>query len=98
MRLSAVAIRSDTAGAEQSYLHDMLAEDVGCVLEIGCGGGRLTRKYYQLAESVVGIDLPDALDAVGFDDMPRATCLAASAIDLPFRDACFDGAIFALSF
>ena len=93
-----MAIRSDTAGAEQNYLQDMLAEDVGCVLEIGCGGGRLTRKYYECAKSVVGIDLPDALDATGFADMPRAKCLAASAMALPFGDACFDGAIFALSF
>ncbi len=93
-----MAIQSDTAGAEQSYLQDMLAEDVGCVLEIGCGDGRLTRKYAERAKNVLGIDLPDALDAAGYDELPRAKCLAASAMHLPFRDACFDGAIFALSF
>ena len=93
-----MAIRSDTAGEEKSYLQDMLAKDAGCVLEIGCGDGRLTRKVLDRAKSVVGIDLPDALDAAAFDDMPHAQCLAASAIELPFRAACFDGAIFALSF
>lgn len=93
-----MAIRSDTAGVEYSYLQDMLAEDAGCVLEIGCGDGRLTRKYHDRAKSVVGIDLPDVLHPAGFDDLPHAQCLAASAIELPFRDSCFDGAIFALSF
>ncbi|MCY4145922.1 MAG: class I SAM-dependent methyltransferase [Chloroflexi bacterium] len=93
-----MAIRSDTAGAEKSYLQDMLADAAGCVLEIGCGDGRLTRKFHERARSVVGIDLPDALQPAGFTDLPQAQCLAASAIKLPFRDGCFDGAIFALSF
>ncbi len=92
-----MATRSDTAGAEQSYLQDMLAKADGCVLEIGCGDGRLTRKLHDRAISVLGIDLPDALDAAAFDDMPHAQCLAASAVALPFRAACFDGAIFAHS-
>ena len=93
-----MAIRSDTAAEEKSYLQDMLAKDASCVLEIGCGDGRLTRKVLDRVKSVVGIDLTDALDPAAFDDMPQAQCLAASAVELPFRDACFDGAIFALSF
>lgn len=93
-----MATRSDSAGLEKAYLLDMLPAEVGHVLEIGCGDGRLTRKVLDRAKSVVGIDLTDALDPAAFDDMPHAQCLAASAIELPFRDACFDGAIFALSF
>lgn len=93
-----MATRSDSAGLEKAYLLDMLPAEAGHVLEIGCGGGRLTRRLLDRARSVTGIDLPDALDAVAFDDMPHAQCLAASAIELPFRDACFDGTIFALSF
>ena len=93
-----MAIRSDTAGLEKSYLLDMLAEEAGATLEIGCGDGRLTRMFHDRAKFVLGIDLPDALAPAGYLDLPRAQCLVASAIDLPFREHCFDGAIFALSF
>ncbi|MCY3573734.1 MAG: class I SAM-dependent methyltransferase [Chloroflexi bacterium] len=93
-----MAIRSDTAGKEKGYLQDMLAGDAGCVLEIGCGDGRLTRKVHDRAQGVVGIDLPEALQPAAFADLPNARCLAASATALPFRAACFNGAIFALSF
>ncbi|MCY4465978.1 MAG: class I SAM-dependent methyltransferase [Chloroflexi bacterium] len=93
-----MATRSDSAGLEKAHLLDMLPTEAGHVLEIGCGDGRLTRKYHDRAKSVVGIDLPDTLETASFDDMPQAQCLAASAIELPFRDGCFDGAIFALSF
>ena len=93
-----MAIRGDSAGREAAYLLDMLPAPPGAVLEIGCGDGRLTRKYAGRAAQVVGIDLCDELRPQAFDDIPRARCLAASATDLPFRDCAFDGAIFALSF
>ena len=66
-----MAIRGDTSGLEKSYLLDMLGGDVGCVLEIGCGDGRLTAKYASLAAEVVGIDLPGSLPANGLAAFPN---------------------------
>ena len=93
-----MAIRGDSAGREAAYLLDMLPARPGRVLEIGCGDGRLTRKYAVRAAQIVGIDLLDELSPADFADIPRGQCLAASALRLPFRDCAFDGAIFALSF
>ncbi len=76
---------------------DMLGGDVGCVLEIGCGQGRLTAKYAALV-TVVGIDLPESLPAAGRRAFPElAEVAAASAVALPFQAEQFDAAIFSLS-
>jgi len=94
-----VAIRSDSAGHEQSYLRDMLAADVGDVLEIGCGDGRLTRKYADLPRRIVGIDLPETLPSAGAEPLPESISMAAaSALHLPFPACRFDHVIFSLSF
>ena len=94
-----MAIRSDTAGNEKSYLLDMLAGEGGCILEVGCGDGRLTRKYADLAARVVGIDLPSALPRAGSEPLPESVSLAAaSGVHLPFPAGHFDEVIFALSF
>lgn len=94
-----MAIRSDSAGNEASYLRDMLAPDVGDVLEIGCGDGRLTRKYADLPRWIVGLDLPDALPQAGAEPLPASVRLAAgSGVHLPFPDCRFDHVLFSLSF
>ena len=94
-----MAIRSDAAGLEKSYLLDMLAEKVGCILEIGCGDGRLIGKIASSASRIVGIDLPATLPSAqpgaGANNVSFA---AASGVQLPFREASFEGAIFGLSF
>jgi len=94
-----MAIRSDSSGLEKSYLLDMLAGAVGCVLEIGCGDGRLTRKYADLAGQVFGVDLPSALPRAGAEPLPESVSLAAaSGVHLPFPGSRFDEVIFSLSF
>ena len=93
-----MGIRSDTAGHERSYLLDMLPAQTGRALEIGCGDGRLTRKYAHIARQVIGIDLESALPSDKPADIPGYRCLAASGARLPFAKSSFDGAIFALSF
>ncbi len=94
-----MAIRSDIAGAEKSYLRDMLAADIDSVLEIGCGDGRLTRKYADLSPRIVGIDLPATLPRSDAKPLPETVSLAAaSGVHLPFPASRFDHVIFSLSF
>ena len=93
-----MAIRGDTTGQESGYLLDMLPRAIARILEIGCGDGRLTRKYAARAEAVVGIDLPS-----GFAPASKGSTsglmqiAAASGAALPFRDGSFTQAIFSLS-
>lgn len=94
-----MAMRSDVSGLEKHYLLDMLAGDGGCILEIGCGDGRLTRKYAGLAARVLGIDLPATLPRAGAEPLPtRVSLAAASGVRLPFPAYRFDNVIFSLSF
>ena len=94
-----MAIRGDSSGLEKNYLMDLLPSDVGCILEIGCGDGRLTRKYADLARQVVGVDLPPTLPRAGSEPLPKSVHIAAaSGVHLPFPARRFDQALFALSF
>lgn len=91
--------RSDTAGNEKSYLRDMLTAGVGSVLEIGCGDGRLTRKYADLPRRIVAVDLPETLPRSDAEPLPESVFVAAaSGIHLPFPACRFDHVIFSLSF
>lgn len=98
-----MAIRSDTAGLEKKYLLDMLPAQCNRILEIGCGDGRLTWQYAELADSVVAIDVtPDTL-AEALRERPEQFCetisiLEASGIHLSFKSDSFDHALFSLSF
>lgn len=94
-----MAIRSDAAGNERSYLLDMLADDAGCVLEVGCGDGRLTRKYAEGTARVFAVDLPATLPRAASEPLPESVHMAAaSGVQLPFPACRFDHLIFALSF
>lgn len=94
-----MAIRSDIAGNERNYLRDMLTADSDYVLEIGCGDGRLTRKYADTATRIFAVDLPATLPPVDGEPLPdSAHFAAASGVRLPFPARRFDQAIFSLSF
>ncbi len=93
-----MAIRSDSAGREKSYLLDMLPGDASCILEIGCGDGRLTQKYADTVTRVIGIDLPSTLPREDTERLPESVSIAAaSGVHLPFPARRFDGAIFSFS-
>ena len=98
-----MALRSDTAETEKRYLLDMLELGDVRILEIGCGDGRLTWQYADLAASVVGIDvtaetLSDALKQRPKRLAPAVSFLEASAAVLPFKSVSFDQAMLAHSF
>ena len=55
-----MAIDEDPEGHEITALSALVPSFAGCrVVEIGCGDGRLTRRYARAAASVIAID-PDA--------------------------------------
>ena len=61
------------------------------VLEIGCGAGRLMRRYAHVARLAVGVD--SALDS-----LPREfACVQATATPLPFADRTFEVVLFGWS-
>ncbi|MCY4538724.1 MAG: class I SAM-dependent methyltransferase [Chloroflexi bacterium] len=97
-----MAIRGDTAGTEKRYVLDMLPAQCNRILEIGCGDGRLTWQYAELADSIVAIDVtPDTL-AEALRERPERfresiSILEASGVHLPFKSDSFDHALFSLS-
>ena len=94
-----MAIRHDPERVEVLALDAMLPDLAGRrVLEIGCGDGRLTRRYAHRAGSVLAID-PDASRIAAFErDKPagRVTARAVGFLDddLGFPDRSFDVVIF----
>ena len=61
------------------------------VLEIGCGSGRLMRRYADVARSVIGVDADSG-------SLPREFgCAQAAAFALPFVDRSFEVVVFGWS-
>jgi ubiquinone/menaquinone biosynthesis C-methylase UbiE len=92
----------DPEEVETQQLEMMEALEGAHVIEIGCGNGRLTRRYAAWASSVTGID-PEA-DAIQKANLirplsggARLDLTQASATALPFRDASFTAALLAWS-
>lgn len=96
-------IRTDTTGTEKRYILDMLDVENRHILEIGCGDGRMTWQYANLAQNVTAIDvdideLQSAISNRPADLKDTVTFSAGSAIRLPFKSGSFDHVIFAWSF
>jgi ubiquinone/menaquinone biosynthesis C-methylase UbiE len=102
MSASIMTIRQDPERAEVLALETMLPDLLGRrVLEIGCGDGRLTRRYAERAGSVLAID-PDPARIAAFEhDKPigRVAARAAGILDadLNLPDRSFDVIIFSWS-
>ena len=88
----------DPEGRERSYLNDFLHLPGAQVLEIGCGDGRMTRLYADLAATVIGVD-PNLERVTGAlaAPPPHAMFAQASAFGLPIRSGQFDSTILAWS-
>jgi 2-polyprenyl-3-methyl-5-hydroxy-6-metoxy-1,4-benzoquinol methylase len=69
------------------------------VLEVGCGDGRLTRRYADVADYVLAIDPDAAAIAALSADMPpgRVDARAAEFLDARLPSASFDVVLFAWS-
>ncbi len=91
----------DPEGCEPSHLTAASQLAGSRVIEIGCGNGRLTRRYASLPKEVVGVD-PDLADLrKARKDLPvrapQAHLVCAKAESLPFKPHEFEVAIFAWS-
>ncbi len=89
-------LRSRSRGAEGSPLH---------FLEMGCGAGPNLIWLAQKGSRVSGVDISPTALALARENLKRAGCedrvvelVEASVIDVPFRDASFDGIIEACVF
>ena len=93
----------DPEGNEPRKLREFVKLDHERVLEIGCGNGRMTWRYASLTRNVSAIDtdfdrLSEALQSRPDDLNAKVIIAQAKAEALPFKDAAFEGAIFAWSF
>ena len=85
----------DPEQTEVKFLHDIAKLTGANVLEIGCGDGRLTRRYAEAARYVVGIDLKPERMAVASQERKAAlrsdmAFSLANAETLPFPREVFD--------
>lgn len=93
----------DPEGKEPKKLSQFADLEHARVLEIGCGNGRMTWRYAPLTKNVAAIDpefdrLSEALHGRPDDLNAKVNFAQATAEALPFKDAAFEGAIFAWSF
>jgi 2-polyprenyl-3-methyl-5-hydroxy-6-metoxy-1,4-benzoquinol methylase len=93
----------DPEGYETAALAQAAPDLTGCrVLEVGCGNGRLTRRYAARARSVLAID-PDAASIAAFDRdfpatlRPRVVARTGTLATLGDPDASFDAVLLAWS-
>jgi 2-polyprenyl-3-methyl-5-hydroxy-6-metoxy-1,4-benzoquinol methylase len=93
-----MAIVEDPEGHETVALDTVMPSFAGLhILEIGAGGGRLTRHYAAAAASVIAID-PDA-DAITDlrTEMPHVDARAIGIEELVLPDRAVDVVVFAWS-
>ena len=93
-----MAIEEDPEGHEINALRTIVPSFASCrVVEIGCGDGRLTRRYADTAESVVAID-PDA-EAVAelVEELPHVDARAIGVDELILPPQSIDVVLFAWS-
>ncbi len=94
--------RLDPEGAELRSLQRAAVFGKARVLEIGCGEGRLVFRCACDTALTVGIDPSSKYVRTAIERCPTAlhqqvAFVQASAMALPFRDGCFDIALFGWS-
>jgi ubiquinone/menaquinone biosynthesis C-methylase UbiE len=91
----------DPEGNETRHLHHLVNFANLSVLEVGCGDGRLTRRYAALTRQIAALD-PDPVRLTTAVDnrsttLSHVTFVQAYAEALPFQSERFDLAILAWS-
>jgi len=97
-----MTLQRDPERSEINYLRKYAELSGGCILEVGCGEGRLTWQYAKWTDSTIAVDLDhDSLRVAKVDrpyDLENIVRLAcANSHDLPFSKEKFDIAILAWS-
>jgi 2-polyprenyl-3-methyl-5-hydroxy-6-metoxy-1,4-benzoquinol methylase len=93
-----MAIVEDPEGYETDALNRVMPSFAGLqVLEIGCGDGRLTRRYARDAASVMAIDPDEDAIALLRSDLPSVDARAIGIEQLSASDHSVDLAVFAWS-
>lgn len=93
-----MAIKRDPRQLEIKHLTEIVNWNDKCVLEIGCGDGRLSALYSNIARQVVGIDLNmNVLRLVPQKQLANADFIQGDATKTPFTEKTFDIALFAWS-
>jgi cyclopropane fatty-acyl-phospholipid synthase-like methyltransferase len=86
-----VATDIDPEGRETQHLFAAADFRGARVLEIGCGAGRLMRRYADVTRTAVGVDST-------LDGLPRQlACVQAGAFALPFTEGSFEVVLFGWS-
>ena len=97
-----MAVEIDPEGVETRVIHELVDFRGRDVLEIGCGDGRLTRRYADRAASVLALDPKEERIALAQRDIPdplrsTVTFQVADATALQLPAAGFDVVVFAWS-
>lgn len=97
-----MSLQKDPEGFERETLHKYADFTGKCVLEVGCGEGRLTWRYAGASDLTIGFDPDQDAVRVAQADSPsdmrgHVHFAQASALDIPFRHETFDIAILAWS-
>jgi ubiquinone/menaquinone biosynthesis C-methylase UbiE len=97
-----MTLQKDPEGFEKKILHKFTDFANKRILEVGCGEGRLTRKYAGASALTVGFDPDHEALRIAQADSPsdlrdRVHFAQASANHIPFSKETFDIAILAWS-
>ena len=89
----------DPDGVELAALRAMVTFEGARVLEIGCGDGRLARRYAHAVRLAVGLDhAADRIEAaLAYPAKVPSLRFVRATTALPFRDGTFDVALFGWS-
>ena len=94
--------RIDPEGVETRVIHELIDFAGKDVLEIGCGDGRITRRYADVAASVLAFDPDESAIATAREQMPDAlkakvSFHIADTTNIKLAQQAYDVAVFSWS-